>query len=154
MSLLSWFRRFTPPPPPSGIPFTPRAQRVLELAHEHARAESRNEASVSDVAFGLLQLGQGVAYKVLKRFEINEASLKSALQSSPTPESFTVLLPAAQSEMKQLLHTYLGTEHLLLALLSHRSNAVSTTLHNLGLDPKILREEILKELDPNFQPKN
>ena len=54
--------------------------------------------------------------------------------------------------MRYLHHTYLGTEHLLLAVLTEKNNPLSVVLAGLGLTADILREEILKELDPNYTP--
>jgi ATP-dependent Clp protease ATP-binding subunit ClpC len=150
MSLLKFFRAFVPASVHPGIPFTPRAQRVLELAHENARREGREMANSSDVVIGLHKLGQGVAWNVLKRFDIAAGASNESNKASAAP--YTELLPAAETEMRHLHHTYLGTEHLLLAVLSDKTNCLSILLSELGLTPNILREEILRELDPNYTP--
>lgn len=136
----------------AAIQFTPRVQRVLEFASDRARIAGRTETSVSDIPFGLLQLGSGVACNVLKKHSIDTAQLEAAILKTKTTQPYTVLLPAAQEEMRALHHTYLGTEHLLLALLHHSDNVLTIALKDRGVRIKDVRNEIRKELDPNFNP--
>ena len=58
----------------------------------------------------------------------------------------------APGPMRALHHTYLGTEHLLLALLHHSDNVLTIALKDRGVRIKDVRNEIRKELDPNFNP--
>ena len=136
----------------SGVTLTPRAQKVVDFAKQKARAENCPEASPSDIVFGLLDLGAGVAFNILNKNKIDPDILIQALSINPDSESYTVLMPTASAEARRLSHTYVGTEHLLLALLSHSPNALSHALASRGIDPKSLRREILQELDPNFDP--
>jgi len=61
------------------------------------------------------------------------------------------LMPIAESERRQLCHAFLGTEHLLLALLRHGENPLARHLKDQGIDPTFAREETLKALDPNYR---
>jgi ATP-dependent Clp protease ATP-binding subunit ClpC len=133
------------------VQFTPRAQRVLELAQENASRQQRNTPSTTDVSIGLLQLGNGVACNVLKRFGINEGALQNTTVTN-IDSPYTDLIPIAQQEMRYLQHTYLGTEHLLLAILELKNTPLAATLMELGFTTSIIREEILRELDPNYVP--
>ena len=54
--------------------------------------------------------------------------------------------------MHPLHHTYLGTEHLLLAILETKNTSLAAALEELGFTPHIIREEILRELDPHYEP--
>jgi ATP-dependent Clp protease ATP-binding subunit ClpC len=56
----------------------------------------------------------------------------------------------AAKEAKALSHTYVGTEHLLLALLDQTDGSAAQVLKSAGIRSKEMRREILKELDPNF----
>src|SRR5258707_13661016 len=61
-------------------------------------------------------------------------------------------LALAQKEAKQLNHNYVGTEHILLGLLREGEGAAARILKSLDVDIERCRNEILKELDPNFTP--
>src|SRR4029078_9256673 len=56
----------------------------------------------------------------------------------------------AAKEAKALNHTYGGTEHILLGLLREGDGVAARVLKNLDVDIEQTRQEILKELDPNF----
>ena len=60
------------------------------------------------------------------------------------------VLNLASKEAKQLQHTYVGTEHILLGLLREGDGVAARVLKNLDIDIEQTRQEILKELDPNF----
>src|SRR6266513_2144793 len=66
-----------------------------------------------------------------------------------TPRAQQVLALAAK-EAKALNHTYVGTEHILLGLLREGDGVAARVLKNLDVDIEQTRQEILKELDPNF----
>ena len=57
-------------------------------------------------------------------------------------------LALAFKEARALNHTYVGTEHILLGLLREGNGVTARVLMNLGVDIKMTREEILRELDP------
>jgi ATP-dependent Clp protease ATP-binding subunit ClpC len=59
-------------------------------------------------------------------------------------------LSLAAKEAKALNHTYVGTEHILLGLLREGDGVAARVLKNLDVDIEQTRQEILKELDPNF----
>lgn len=138
-----------PEPPP--VQLTPRAQRVLELAQENASRHQRNTPSTVDVSIGLLQLGGGVACNILKKFGMTEAGLQNpAFANADSP--YTDLISIAEQEMRPLYHTYLGTEHLLLAILNIKNTPLAAALLELGFTTSTVRDEILRELDPNYEP--
>lgn len=56
-------------------------------------------------------------------------------------------MPGASSALN---HTYVGTEHILLGLLAEGDGVAGRVLNNLGVDIVKTRQEILKELDPNY----
>jgi ATP-dependent Clp protease ATP-binding subunit ClpC len=60
------------------------------------------------------------------------------------------VLALASKEAKNLNHTYVGTEHILLGLLREGDGIAAKVLRNLDVDIEQCRQEILKELDPNF----
>lgn len=93
----------------SNRPFTPRAQKVIEFARAKASSE-RREPSVSDIAFGLLDLGGGVASNFLSKLQVDNATLAEDLERHSDSEPYTVLIPFADEEAECLSHSLIGTE--------------------------------------------
>jgi ATP-dependent Clp protease ATP-binding subunit ClpC len=60
------------------------------------------------------------------------------------------VLALASKEAKALQHSYVGTEHILLGLLREGEGVAARVLKSLEVDIERTRNEILKELDPNF----
>jgi ATP-dependent Clp protease ATP-binding subunit ClpC len=60
------------------------------------------------------------------------------------------VLALAGKEAKALNHSYVGTEHILLGLLREGDGVAARVLKNLEVDIERTRNEILRELDPNF----
>jgi len=61
------------------------------------------------------------------------------------------LLRIADQERLSFDHTYLGTEHLLLALMQQKDTEAARVFASLNLDLEQIRQEVLKELDPNYE---
>src|SRR5207302_1108385 len=62
------------------------------------------------------------------------------------------VLALAGKEAKALNHSYVGTEHILLGVLREGEGVAARVLKSLEIDIERTRNEILKELDPNFTP--
>jgi ATP-dependent Clp protease ATP-binding subunit ClpC len=146
-----------------GHNYTPRACQVFELAQEEAKRLKHNFIGTEHVLLGLVRLGQGVAANVLRRegvdleklrLEVERYVLRASEGTLPPPFPFTPrmkrVLETAQKEARSLSHTYVGTEHILLGLLGDDDGAASRVLRSFGLDASRIRQEVLKELDPNF----
>jgi ATP-dependent Clp protease ATP-binding subunit ClpC len=70
-----------------------------------------------------------------------------------TPRAKKVL-QLAVTEAQSLNHTYVGTEHILLGLLHEGEGYAAQVLRNLDVDLERTRVEVMKELDPNFEPRD
>ena len=66
-----------------------------------------------------------------------------------TPRAQQVLA-LARKEADGFNHDYVGTEHILLGLLREGDGVAARVLKNMDVDIEQTRQEILKELDPNF----
>src|SRR5438270_13997693 len=62
------------------------------------------------------------------------------------------VLALAGKEAKALNHSYVGTEHILRCMLLEGEGVAARVLKSLEVDIERTRNEILKELDPNFTP--
>src|SRR5881392_3905829 len=143
--------------------FTPRAQQVLALARKEADRFNHNFVGTEHLLLGLIKLGQGVAVNVLQKLGLDLVTVRMEVEKQVgtgpdqkmignipyTPRVKKVLALAAK-EAKALNHTYVGTEHILLGLLREGDGVAARVLKNLDVDIEQTRQEILKELDPNF----
>ncbi|MGB0581682.1 MAG: ATP-dependent Clp protease ATP-binding subunit, partial [Limisphaerales bacterium] len=143
--------------------FTPRAQQVLALARKEADRFNHNFVGTEHLLLGLIKLGQGVAVNVLQKMglDLETVRLEVEKQVGTGPDQKQVgnipytprvkkVLSLAAKEAKSLNHTYVGTEHILLGLLREGDGVAARVLKNLDVDIEQTRQEILKELDPNF----
>ncbi len=144
--------------------FTPRAQQVLALARKEADRFNHNFVGTEHLLLGLIKLGQGVAVNVLQKMGLDLETVRQEVekQSKAGPDQKQVgnipytprvkkVLALASKEAKALNHTYVGTEHILLGLLREGDGVAAKVLKELDIDIEAVRQEILKELDPNFQ---
>src|SRR6266508_1916736 len=143
--------------------FTPRAQQVLALARKEADLFNHNYVGTEHLLLGLIKLGQGVAVNVLQKLGLDLETVRMEVEKQVgtgpdqkmignipyTPRVKKVLALAAK-EARALNHTYVGTEHILLGLLREGDGVAARVLKNLDVDIEQTRQEILKELDPNF----
>jgi ATP-dependent Clp protease ATP-binding subunit ClpC len=143
--------------------FTPRAQQVLALARKEADRFNHNYVGTEHLLLGLIKLGQGVAVNVLQKMGLDLETVRMEVekQVGSGPETKMVgnipytprvkkVLALASKEAKALQHSYVGTEHILLGLLREGEGVAARVLKSLEVDIERTRNEILKELDPNF----
>jgi hypothetical protein len=145
--------------------FTPRAQQVLALARLEADRFNHNFLGTEHLLLGLVKLGQGTAVNVLRGMGIDLETARKEVERTvgtgsarnltgkvPCTPRVKKVLALAAKEAKALSHTYVGTEHILLGLLREGDGIAARVLKNLGVDVEKTRQQILKELDPNFIP--
>jgi len=143
--------------------FTPRAQQVLALARKEADRFNHNFVGTEHLLLGLIKLGQGVAVNVLQKMGLDLETVRMEVEKQvgtgpdqkmigniPYTPRVKKVLALASKEAKALNHTYVGTEHILLGLLREGDGVAARVLKNLDCDIEQTRQEILKELDPNF----
>ncbi len=144
--------------------FTPHAQQVLALARKEADRFNHNFVGTEHLLLGLIRLGQGVAVNVLHKMGLNLETVRSDVEKMigagadqqqmtgniPYTPRVKKVLALAAKEAKALHHTYVGTEHIFLGLLREGDGVAGRVLQQLGVELDRTRQEILKELDPNF----
>jgi ATP-dependent Clp protease ATP-binding subunit ClpC len=137
----------------------------LALARKEADRFNHNYVGTEHLLLGLIKLGQGVAVNVLQKMGLDLETVRMEVekQVGSGPETKMVgnipytprvkkVLALAGKEAKSLNHSYVGTEHILLGLLREGEGVAARVLKNLEVDIERTRNEILKELDPNFTP--
>ena len=150
---------------------TPRAQQALALSKRIAIELSSNHVGTEHLLLGIVTLGQGVAVNALLRLGVDFVTLRTTVQKeaektktdkkdkstsgeiSHTPRLKKVIALAGK-EAKELNHSYIGTEHLLLGILRDNESLASRILSELDIDLETCRKEVLSEIDPMFEPDN
>lgn len=142
---------------------TPRAQQALALAKKEAERLQSGYVGTEHILLGILRLNQGLAVNVLKKIVNDLTVIFDAVEkhANGSKKDFTTLiysprankvLVLAGREAKALGHTYIGTEHLLLGLIKEKDGMAASILHTLNVDLNIVRQEIVKELNPTVLP--
>lgn len=140
--------------------FTNRAKQVIKLAKREAQRLNHNYLGTEHILLGLMKLGQGIAVNVLKNMNIEYDTVVAEVELTVGygPEIQVYGDPALTSKVKKVFeyaneealalnHNYVGTEHLLLALIRLQDGVAAQILENLNVNLKEVRKEILKELE-------
>lgn len=143
--------------------FTPRAQQVLNLARREADRYHHNYIGVEHILLGMLKLGHGVAVSVIENAGIVTAELARKVEASmvqgdasgtegslPYTQRVRRLLSTAGTEARELRHTYIGTEHLLLAMLRDDDGLAKQAFNSYGLTYTAAREGVMREIGTKF----
>ncbi|MDN3509167.1 MAG: ATP-dependent Clp protease ATP-binding subunit [Candidatus Neptunochlamydia sp.] len=140
--------------------FTNRAKQVIKLAKKEAQRLNHNYLGTEHILLGLIKLGQGIAVNVLRNLNVDYDTVLAEVERLVGfgPEIQVYGDPAltgkvknvfeyANEEAAALNHNYVGTEHLLLALLRQTDGVATQMLENLNINLKEVRKEVLKELE-------
>jgi len=138
--------------------FTEKAIKVVMLAQEESRRLGHNFVGTEQILLGLIGEGAGVATKVLKSMGVNLKDARMeveriigrgsgfvAVEIPFTPRAKRVLEMAIE-EARDLGHSYIGTEHIILALLEEEDGVATRVLENLGVELSKVRSEILGQI--------
>jgi len=138
--------------------FTDRARRVVVLAQHEARTLDHGYIGTEHILLGLIDEGQGIATTALTSMGISLEDMRQAVQDTigrgaQPPESghipFTPqakkVLELSLRESMQLGHEYIGTEHILLALIREGGGAAQL-LAGAGVDLDRARQQVIELL--------
>ena len=141
--------------------FTERARKVIILAREEAIRLGHNFVGTEHLLLGLVREGDGLAVAILKKLNVNLATLKGEVEkivsvgSEVTPAGEIPFTPQAKkvleyaiSEARSMGHNYIGTEHLLLGLVREGEGIASLVLRDFGVTvpaAKAQAQELLGE---------
>ncbi|MBE6366652.1 MAG: ATP-dependent Clp protease ATP-binding subunit [Lentisphaerae bacterium] len=145
---------------------TPRARKVLMLAQKEAMRLNCDCVGTEHLLLGLLALGEGVALEVLKQMNVSLEQLRMAVERSsrnasqelpklghlPLTTRLKRVILLAATEAKAMNYNFIGTEHLLLALLRDGESEAAKALRNMNVDIKAVHGAVVKALDPDYLP--
>ena len=144
----------------NGYNFTDRVRKVLQMAREEAARLHHEYVGTEHILLGLIREGEGVAAAVLTNLgveledvqqKIEETVKKGKAASAAGPElPYTSrakkVLELAMVEARELNHSYVGTEHLLLGLLKEEKGIAAQVLTDAGISLEQARSETLRLL--------
>lgn len=138
--------------------FTQRAQKVLQLAQEEAIRMKHEAIGTEHILLGLIREGTGIAAKALEAIEVTPEMIEEGIEklvgvgtkdSGPvvhyTPRAKKVI-ELSVDESRKLGHTYIGTEHILLALIREGEGVAARVLNNEGVSLSKARQQVLQLL--------
>lgn len=157
--------------------FTDRVRVALEAATDRARGLGHRYVGTEHLLLGLLEDGESVAGQVLNENgvtarQVEERVLQHAPRGEAPPEGpiphtprAAAVMEATNGEAADLGHSYIGTEHLLLALYVDPVAATTSSgspyrtggglaaevLRELGIDRDTARARIIEKLS-GFKP--
>jgi|KBSMisStaDraftv2_1062788.scaffolds.fasta_scaffold264575_2 ATP-dependent Clp protease ATP-binding subunit ClpA len=131
----------------NGYNFTERTRKVLGMAREEASRLRHEYVGTEHILLGLIREGDGVAATVLQNlnidlddmaFMVEQTVRKGPLGTSTGPDlPYTSrakkVLELSMSNARDLNHSYVGTEHLLLGLLAEQKGIAAQVLTDRGV---------------------
>jgi ATP-dependent Clp protease ATP-binding subunit ClpC len=137
---------------------TERARKVLYLAQEEAFRFGHPYIGTEHILLGLLREGQGIAFRALENLgiQVNEVTKAVELligrheniiskEISYTPRGKKVL-ELSFEEARQMGHSYVGTEHLLIGLVKEGEGLAAQVLRSMGADLGKVYQTVLELL--------
>lgn len=147
--------------------FTDRARRVLVLAQEEARLLDHDRIGTEHILLGLIHEGEGIAAKALTGLGVSLEGVRGRLGevvgnnagASGAAPPFTPrakkVLEFSLREAKQLGHSYVGTEHILLGLTRNGEEGgdkAAQVLISLGVDLGQVRAQAIQLMSGYSHP--
>lgn len=144
----------------NGYNFTDRVRKVLQMAREEAARLHHEYVGTEHILLGLIREGEGVAAAVLTNLNVDLDEIQQRIEETvkkgkaPAPEGPDLpytsrakkVLELAMSEARELNHSYVGTEHLLLGLLREEKGIAAQVLTDSGVSLEQARAETLRLL--------
>ncbi|HEX5563430.1 MAG TPA: ATP-dependent protease ATP-binding subunit ClpC [Sporosarcina sp.] len=141
--------------------FTQRAQKVLQLAQEEAIRLKHESIGTEHILLGLIREGGGIAAKALEAIDVSFDTIEKGVEGlvgsgskevGPivhyTPRAKKVI-ELSVDESRKLGHSYIGTEHILLALIREGEGVAARVLNNAGVSLNRARQQVLQLLGSN-----
>src|SRR3982074_3579261 len=144
----------------NGYNFTERVRKVLAMAREEAARLHHEYVGTENILLGLIREGEGVAATVLQNLSVELDEIQQKIEETvkkgkaaqttgpdlPYTSRAKKVLELAMSEARELSHSYVGTEHLLLGLLREEKGIAAQVLTDAGVNLEAARAETLRIL--------
>jgi len=140
--------------------FTKRSRKILEeMAQIEARRLNSDSLEPEHIFIALLSDEDSVSARILKNLGVNFERLKLEIESSvrrvgtsivfgkiPISQRYRKIIDMSREEAINLKNSYIGTEHLLLAIFRDGTSAGINSLNRVDIDYNGIKNEILRVL--------
>jgi Clp amino terminal domain, pathogenicity island component len=137
--------------------FTPRARKAVAAAQEAARAKKHGALEPEHLVLGLLGQPDTLAARVLADLDVTADAIRAAVTTPGTEKkplkNHIPISPAARKTLQlvyrealRLGHNYIGTEHILLGVLSDEEDPAARALVALGVTHQAAERSITAQL--------
>ena len=138
--------------------FTNRAKKVIEIANDISVELGHNYIGTEHILYGLVKEGEGIAAKVLNNKGITDEKVRVKIEEilgvgraiketlGFTPRTKRVL-ENAFLEAKRIGYNYIGTEHLLLAIMKEGNCVAVRIITELNVEISKIYNEIAKVIN-------
>ena len=138
--------------------FTNKAKKVIEIANDVSVELGHNYIGTEHILYGLVKEGEGIAAKVLNNKGITEEKVRVKIEEilgigrdiketlGFTPRTKRVL-ENAFLEAKRIGYNYIGTEHLLLAIMKEGDCVAVRIITELNVEISKIYNEIAKVIN-------
>ena len=145
--------------------FTNKAKKAIEIANDISIELGHNYIGTEHILYGLVQEGDGIAAKVLNNKGITEEKVKARIEEllgvgkeinetlGFTPRSKRIL-ENAFLETKRIGYNYIGTEHLLLAIMKEDDCVAVRIIADLNVEISKIYNEIAKVINEEESDKD
>jgi len=147
--------------------FTKKSKKIIELSSQSEGKRMNSDVlGPEHIMISLLKDDDSVASRILKNLGVNfekvivllEKSLKPSLNAInpgkiPVNQAFKNIIEISREEAKNLKNSYIGTEHILLAIFKDGSCGGLSELEKGGITYDIVKDEILRVLGIRTLPK-
>ena len=138
------------------IIFTPNAFSAILLALDYAKESGSVGIQPEHIILGILKSKKGIAYKILSQCITNAVDFEDIVMkkmNDKIPETLAILR-LAKEEARNLNCNVVGSEMILLGILSYGAGVASDTLRRLGITLKDARCEVEKLIKPQKEVTN
>ncbi|MDP1891687.1 MAG: ATP-dependent Clp protease ATP-binding subunit [Gemmatimonadaceae bacterium] len=150
----------------NGYNFTERVRKVLAMAREEAARLHHEYVGTEHILLGLIREGEGVAAAVLQHLNVELEEIQQKIEETvkkgkaaqatgpdlPYTSRAKKVLELAMGEARELGHSYVGTEHLLLGLLREEKGIAAQVLADANVSLEAARAETLRLLGGTEAP--
>ena len=141
--------------------FTEGAIKIIMLSQEEARRMGHNFVGTEQLLLGVIGQRHGIGARALKRSKVTLKKARREIElyigrgtgfvasEIPFTPRAKRVLEMAIHEGKDLGQNFVGTEHILLALINETDGVAMRTLDKIRVDIPKLRKLIMKEIEEN-----
>ena len=149
----------------SGFNFTDRVRKVVSFSRQEAEWLGHAYVGTEHLLLGIVREGEGVAATVLQNLDVELDEIHQKIMDTvkagraqitgpdlPYTSRAKKVLELAMSEARELNHSYVGTEHLLIGLLREEKGIAAQVLIDAGVTLDRARAEMLRILGTEMAP--